>query len=93
MKKTKYVLYTSEPASYHYTKLYDMYQVDTTTGTVTTSSARKNITADSKGIPGWDRVGQLAEELVNLTWIAVSAAQAKRVKVLCNALDEYDKRL
>ena len=31
MKKMKYIQYTSEPASYHYTKLYDMYQVDTTT--------------------------------------------------------------
>ena len=38
------------------------------------------------------KVGKLAEELVSLTGIAVSAAQAERIKALCNALDEYDKR-
>ena len=42
--------------------------------------------------PGWDKVGQLAEELVGLTGIAVSAAQAEKIKALCNALDDYDKR-
>ena len=69
-----------------------MFQDDTITSTVTTSAASENITADPKGIPGWDKVGQLAEELVSLTGIAVSAAQAEKIKALCNALDEYDKR-
>ena len=93
MKKMEYVQYTSELVSYvplH--KLYDMFQDDTITSTVTTSAASENITADPKGIPGWDKVGQLAEELVSLTGIAVSAAQAEKIKALCNALDEYDKR-
>ena len=66
-----------------------MYQADTSTSTVTIT---EDITADPRGIPGWDKVGQLAEELVGLTGIAVSAAQAERIKALCNALDEYDKR-
>ena len=69
-----------------------MYQDDTTTCTVTISSASENMIADSKGIPGWYKVGQLAEELVSLTGIAVSAAQAARIKTLCNAVDEDDKR-
>ena len=34
----------------------------------------------------------MAEELVSLTGIAVSAVQAEKIKALCNALDEYDKR-
>ena len=34
-------------------------------------------TADPRGIPGWDKVGQLAEVLIQLTGIAVSAAQAR----------------
>ena len=80
---------------YHCTKLYDMFQDDTIIGTVTTSSGSENITADPKGIPGWDKLVQLAEELVSLTGIAVSAAQmqAEKIKALCNALDEYDKRI
>ena len=66
-----------------------MFQDDTITSTVTTSAASENITADPKGIPGWDKVGQLAKELVSLSGIA---AQAEKIKALCNALDEYDKR-
>ena len=49
-------------------------------------------TADPRGIPGWDKVGQLAEVLIQLTGIAVSAAQASQIKALYNGLDEYDKR-
>ena len=77
--------------SYYCTKLYNMFQDDIITGTVTTSSASKNVTVDPKGITGWDKVGQLAEELVSLTGIAMSAAQAEKFNALCNALDEYDK--
>ena len=84
--KIKYVQYLSK-LSLH--KLYCMYQVDTTTSTITTA---EDITVDPRGIPGWDKVGQLAEELVGLTGIAVSAAQAEKIKALCNALDDYDKR-
>ena len=36
-------------------------------------------TADPKGIPGWDKVGQLAEVLIQLTGIAVSTAQARQI--------------
>ena len=65
--------------NYHCTKLYCMYQADTTTSTVTIT---EDITADPRGIPGWDKVGQLAEELVGLTGIAVSAVQADRIKAM-----------
>ena len=86
--KMKYVHYLSKLPLH---KLYCMYQVDTTTSNVTTA---EDITADPRGIPGWDKVGQLAdhEELVGLTGIAVSTAQAEKIKALCNALDDYDKR-
>ena len=49
MKKMKYVRYTSELAI----KLYHKYQDNTTTVTVTTSSASENITADLRGIATW----------------------------------------
>ena len=38
-----------------------------------------------------DKVGQLAEELVSLTGLGVSAAQARKIKTLCDALDDFDK--
>ena len=47
---------------------------------------------DPRGIPGWDKVGQLAKELVGLTGLSVSVAQAERIKALCDALDDYNKR-
>ena len=37
-------------------------------------------------------MGQLAEALVGLTGLAVSAVQAKEIRAFCNALDDYDKR-
>ena len=43
-------------------------------------------------IPGWEKVGQLAEELLGLTSLAVSVAQAQRIKALYDALDKYDKK-
>ena len=46
-------------------------------------------TANPRGIPGWDKVGQLPEVLIQLTRIAVSAAQ---IKALYNSMEEYDKR-
>jgi len=48
--------------------------------------------ADISGIPGWDRVGQLAQMLVKLKGIAVSASQANRFKALYDVLHNYDKR-
>ena len=60
----------------------------TTTGTATTT----DVVADPRGIPGWNKVGQLAEALVELTGIAMSAAQVDRIKLLYDALDDYDKR-
>jgi len=51
-----------------------------------------DVTLDARGIPGWDKVGQLAEMLVGLTGIAVSTAQVTRLKDLYDALDTVDKR-
>ena len=68
----------------HCTKL--QCQADTTTSTA------RDITVDPRGIPGWDKVGQLAEALVSLTGFAVSAAQAEKIKALCNAPYVYDKK-
>ena len=48
--------------------------------------------ADVSGIPGWDKVGQLAQMLVQLKGIALSASQADQLKVLYDALHDYDKR-
>ena len=59
-----------------------------TTGTATTA----DIVADPREIPGWNKVGQLAEALVELTGIPMSAAQVDRIKLLYDALDDYDKR-
>ena len=50
------------------------------------------VTSDPRGIPGWDKVGQLTEALVELTGLVVSAVQAKNIRALCNALDDYYKR-
>ena len=76
------------------------HQADTTTGTGATASTTTtddDITTDPRGtdprgIPGWEKVGQLAEELLGLTGLAVSVAQAHRIKALYDALDEYDKK-
>ena len=89
--KMRYICPIRISKLYHCTKLYCMFQADTTTSTYTVTTT-EDITADPRGIPGWDKVGQLAEELVGLTGIAVSTAQAERIKALCNALDDYDKR-
>ena len=40
---------------------------------------------------GW-AAGQLAEELLRLTSIAVSMAQADKLKALYNTLEPYDKK-
>jgi len=48
--------------------------------------------ADVSGITGWDKVGHLAQMLVELKGIALSASQADKLKVLYDALHDYDKR-
>ena len=40
----------------------------------TSGTSNDDITPDPRGIPGWDKVGQLAEELLGLTGFAVSVA-------------------
>ena len=57
---------------------------------ITTVTA--DITPDPRGIPVWDKVGQLAEVLVSLSGLAASAVQAERIKALWDAMDVFDKR-
>lgn len=59
---------------------------------VTGGTSGDDITEDSRGIAGWDKVGQLAEVLVSLHGIGVSAAQAQRIKSHYDALHAFDKR-
>jgi len=47
---------------------------------------------DISGIPGWDRVGKLAQMLVKLKGITVSASQADRFEALHDSLHDCDKR-
>lgn len=68
-------------------------EADTTiVATTSTTTTIDNTTSDPRGIPGWDKVGQLAEALVELTGIALSVVQVNKIKSLCDALDDYDKR-
>ena len=65
----------------------------TNAGTTTSATSVGTTTVDPRGIPCWEKVGQLAEELLSLTDIAVSMAQADRFKALYNALEPYDKKV
>lgn len=47
---------------------------------------------DSLGIPGWNRVDQLAVALLDLRGMCVSASQAEVIKKLYGELSEFDKR-
>ena len=47
---------------------------------------------DPRGIPDWEKVGQLAEEFLSLTSIAVLMAEADRLKALYSALEPHDKK-
>ena len=47
---------------------------------------------DPKGIPGWDKVGQLARALLALDGLGLTKAQAREVKRLHGQLGEYDQR-
>ena len=48
---------------------------------------------DSKGIPGWDKVEQLARILLSFRGLSISKEQAQYVSRLYNQLDPYDKKL
>eukprot|EP00794_Sanderia_malayensis_P021122 gene21122-23194_t len=61
----------------------------------TTSDAAEvepEISVDSRGIPGWDKVNHLAKFLVGMTGISVSRAEAVRVKELYAALEDFDRK-
>ena len=47
---------------------------------------------DSRGIAGWDRVDALAEALLLPKGLAVTTEQARGIRALFDALDEFDKR-
>ena len=64
----------------------------TNAGVTTSATNAGTTTVDPRGIPDWEKVGQLAEEFLSLTGIAVSMAQADRLKALYNALEPYDKK-
>ena len=46
------------------------------------------MTFNASGIPGCDKVGQLAQMLVGLQGIAMSASQAEQLKALYDSLHE-----
>ena len=62
-------------------------------GATTSATNAGSTTLDPRRIrlPGWEKVGQLAKELLRLTSVAVSTAQANKLKALYNALEPYDK--
>ena len=47
---------------------------------------------DSRGIPGWEKVAQLARSLLDLDGLSLSNGEAQKIKALWNALDPYDKK-
>ena len=47
---------------------------------------------DSLGIPGWDKVDQLARALVDLSGLSVTNEQARSIQQLYHHLHQYDKR-
>ena len=56
------------------------------------SIQRVRVSADSRGIAGWDRVDALAEALLLPKGLAVTTEQARGIRALFDALDEFDKR-
>ena len=84
MKQVLYII--------HGLLLCKLYHKGDTTSITTSSAITTDTTSDPRGISRWDKVGKLAEALVELTGLAVSAAQAERIKALCDALDYYDKK-
>ena len=55
------------------------------------NSIPDDITVDSRGIPGWEKVAQLATALLDLRGLSLSNGEAQEVKTLWNSLDPYDK--
>ena len=47
---------------------------------------------DSRGIPGWDKVDELANFLVSLTGLYVTNQKAEQIQHLYQQLSEFDKR-
>jgi hypothetical protein len=47
---------------------------------------------DASGIPGWDRVDDLAKALIGLEGLAIVNSEANEIERLYNRLVEYDKR-
>ena len=50
----------------------------TNAGVTTSATSAGTTTVDPRGIPDWEKVGQLAEEFLSLTGIAVLMAEADR---------------
>ena len=55
------------------------------------NSIPDDVTVDSRGIPGWEKVAQLATALLNLRGLSLSNGEAQEIKTLWNSLDPYDK--
>ena len=47
---------------------------------------------DSHGIPGWDKVDQLADALLNIRGFSMSNRDAEKIKSLYEKLIDYDKQ-
>ena len=47
---------------------------------------------DASGIPGWDRVDDLAKALTELDGLAITTSQEEEMEHLYNRLVDYDKR-
>ena len=55
------------------------------------NSISDDATVDSREIPGWEKVAQLATALLNLKGLSLSNGEAQEIKTLWNSLDPYDK--
>ena len=67
----------------------------TTSSTTTASNdiiSASSTTVDSRGIPGWEKVAQLAQVLVGLDGLSVSNEEVQKIKALWDDLDPYNKR-
>ena len=83
--------------------MYHALQTEVRTGeaasgsTLDTSSsvaavAKGSEALDSLGIPGWDKVDQLARALVDLRGLSASNEQARNIQRLYHQLPDYDKK-
>ncbi|XP_065902068.1 uncharacterized protein [Dysidea avara] len=68
-------------------------QNDDNSVTATTTSAGTSTTAiDSRGIPDWEKVAQLAEALLELKGLSLPNDKVQNIKALWNAMDPFDKK-